>query len=390
MNNTVCNSLRKLSISLFIGCCLIIFLTGIFLTWSRSEQLESEALNQTVIVLSRSKAAAVKGQDKAALRSALRKLRDSADNLQIGYIGFFDERGRLLTSELYHPVRVDPEPLTDQRLTDRTERVLFPSVRELTIDRQTFREIDLPIDFRGEQVGLVRVGFVPAEENFLTVGFNRIYLLLGGLVIVIGLLLLIKFFADFDQQLEEKFKTRRASIENSYKKQIKQLEKQLESGPLSSSDFFQLLDFARRITGQLSSASLYDRLVAETAQIMEADDVVLFLQINSQSEVFQAVAGIKEGNPMDSSEIEKLKIYRGQGELGRVIELGQSHILNKPYGGAAVAGAIRYDQKTAGVLRVTEKISGELMNNRDKLKIRLISQLVGNIIKASLDRIDNR
>jgi hypothetical protein len=325
--------------------------------------------------------------DYATLISSTNQLISKGEDLGIAYLGMMNDRGimfsrgvsRLLPDQTHAKIR-------DERLQNRAESLIYFESEELTFEDEDgnlypVRELVLPVSFRNEQAGAIKLGLVP--ESFQSGwGQFRTRILAGVVIIIlISILLAVMVSQRWRQQINNSITQTKNKVQNRYEEKLKSLQKKIDAQPLTTDEFFQIIDFGKKINDSLDPADVLRYLVSSVAKILSVKQVVVFLISPRDPDVLCGQMGMKDGEWMDRRRLQNIEIKIGSGEVGTIAELGQVNILDKPRPGAGVAAAVRAEGQTIGVIRATEKKTGARMGNKDKLQMRLISQLAGNTVK---------
>ncbi len=325
------------------------------------------------------------------LMSAASHIVEEGQELGVAYVGLMNAQGVMFGREVSDHLPADVRGnITAERL-DHRDDFIFHETDEFYLESEDggehyhIYEVVMPVEFRGEQPGAIKMGLIP--ENFTTdwPQFRNRVITAGIGLLGIALFILIMASQRWRTQINNTVNRTRNEVKNQYEKKVQELEDEIKSRPLETDEFFQLIDFGKKINRSMNPANVLKYLVNSTAKILGVKQVVVFLISTDDPNILRGQMGMKGGDWMDRSRLQNIEIEIGTGEVGTIAELGQSNIIDKPRPGAGVAAALRAEGQTIGVLRATEKKTGARMGNKDKLKIRLISQLAGNTIKNSFE-----
>ncbi len=390
MNSSIAAKIRNYIIVVTVVSYLLF--TGLVLWWGSgvTRQATRNHLSQMPRMVALAQVNAFLELNYSALKSSASNLVTAMEDLGIAYVGMLDDRGRMFLKESSSSLPPSVRSIIEnERLAGKEGSLLISSEEWVKVvgeeKRYRFFEIQVPVKIRGETPGAIKIGFVPDAFNTGWPAFRqRIFILSISLVIIISVLAI--FIAQqWRDQIDNAKKVARNEVENEYKDKINQLERKAQSQPLSSDEFFQIIDFGKRINKSLEPVEVLRYLVNSVVKILSVKQVVVFLVSPDNPDVLQGQMGMKEGDWMKRERLQNIKIEIGSGEVGTIAELGQANILDKPRPGAGVAAALRAEGQTIGVIRATDKRTGARMGNKDKLKMRLISQLAGKVIKHSFD-----
>ncbi len=329
--------------------------------------------------------------DYSTLNTAVNQLAEAGDEFSIAYIGFMDDRGRLFVSSINENLDSEVRSwINEERLRDREEGLLFPGEQWVEFEDDelgtfSFYELDVPVEFHGDRTGLIKIGYLPKPLTVDWATYRSRVFITGFVILLIIIVVFIFISQSWRDEISNHVSLVRNETEQKYKDKLNKLERKVKSQPLNSDEFFQIIDFGKRVNATMEPVETLRYLVNSVVKILGVKQVVVFLVSTEDSNVLVGQMGMKEGEWMDRSRLNNIKIEIGTGEIGTIAELGQANILDKPRPGAGVAAALRASGQTIGVVRATEKKSGARMGNKDKLKMRLITQLAGNIVKHAFE-----
>lgn len=389
MAQDIAAGIRNFILGLTIVCFLLI--VGLFLFFaSRMVTNQSDARIETLPeIVMRSQMDAFLSQNYSSMRTTVDSLVDEGSEVGIAYMGMAGSGGRMHTTAV--------APAFSEEVTTEIEDTYLTNIEQNLIiyENQSFQlsdgtaitEVTIPVrrSDEGQTYGAIRMGLFRADfyESWSSLR-NRV-IFTAVLFILFSVILILIYAQRWRRKIENLLNTKEASLKQNYEEKIEEIEEQSSSGPLSPDEFFQIIDFSKKLTKSMEPVDVLRYLVNSTVRILNVKQVVIFLLSPDDSSVLIGQMGMKEGDWMDRDRLQEIEIDVGSGEIGTIAELGQTNILDKPSPGAGVAGALRAGGETIGVLRATEKKTGARMGNKDKLKVRLLCQISGDVIAHAFE-----
>lgn len=371
-----------------VSFCIIVGLFLVFASRMVDTQTQDQLSNLPQIIM-RSQLDAFLKQNYGTMRTTVDALTENSSEYGILYMGMMDDNGRMhtrgISNELNETLTTEIE---DNYLTSIEENVIIGQTQSFQLSNGlSVTEVLVPVR-RSEDdqtYGAIKIGFNrPAFYGNWPTLRNRV-IFTSVLFILFFVILILVYSQRWRNDIENLLTKEENKIRNEYESKIDEMEEQSSEGPLSSDEFFQIIDFGKKLPESMEPESVLRYLVNATVRILNVKQVVIFLLSPEDSSVLIGQMGMKDGDWMDRDRLQKIEIDVGSGEIGTIAELGQTNILDKPSPGAGVAGALRSGGQTIGVLRATEKKTGARMGNKDKLKVRLICQLSGEVISNAFE-----
>lgn len=264
-------------------------------------------------------------------------------------------------------------PISGNRTTKRVAagEILFTDVAE-------------PISVAARAFGGVRVGFrddLTDRIRGLRVAFG-VFSAVLFLVLVGGSWMLGGGIAEeVDVEIQGRVAGERRRIEEDFAKRLRSVEaKQEEDSPLSATEFFALLDTAKRLQQSLDYNEILSLTVQATLQALDVRDMSLFLLDPEHNELYGR-AGYDESGEIHAEEMSRIRIPVGQGDLGLAAEFGTTAVIDNPKPGSAVVAALVARGKVLGVILARNKVSGRPMLKKDALVLRQLSALVAGALE---------
>ncbi|MGM0381135.1 MAG: hypothetical protein ACQEP7_04045 [bacterium] len=389
MNNNIASKIRNFIFALTVSSFFLLVLLALW--WGsgmmdRTGELHYDKFPRAIAL---SLTENFLQSNHTTLMSAAEHIVDQGEALGVAYVGLMNSQGIMFAREVSPHLPEDIRGnLMAERLAHRDDFIIketeeFYLESEEEGEGYQIYEVVMPVEFRGEKPGALKIGIIP--DNFIAgwSQFRNRMILAGAGLLGVAIFLLILASQRWRSQIDNSIKRAQNEVESKYEKKIQELENEIQSRPLETDEFFQVIDFGKKINRSMDPAEVLKYLVNSTVKILGVKQVVVFLISPENPDILRGQMGMKEGDWMDRNRLQNIEIEIGTGEVGTIAELGQSNIIDKPRPGAGVAAALRSEGQTIGVLRATEKRTGARMGNKDKLKVRLISQLSGNTIKHS-------
>lgn len=389
MGSDIAASIRN--VVLTVGLVLIgllVFFSLFFASRMMTAQQQEIARNLPQIVM-RTQIEPVLSRSYGAMRTTVQNLVRSGEEFGIAYVGMTDDNGQMHTSAVSsHLPQSIQKKIESNRLVNIEENLIIYREEQFTLSNGTdIREVTIPVrrEEGGQTYGAIKIGFIPsAYSGFWSTYRNRMIMITVFSVLVFTILVLI-YGQRWHEAVENKLSQQETRLEKQYTEKIEEIKAESNSGPLSPDEFFQIIDFGKKLPKSMEPVDVLRYLVNASTRILNVKSVVIFLLSPEHPETLCGQMGMKDGEWMDRSRLQNIEIEVGNGEIGTIAEFGQTNILDKPRPGAGVAGALRSGSQTIGVLRATEKDSGARMGNKDKLKTRLLCQLSGDIIAHAFE-----
>ncbi len=256
--------------------------------------------------------------------------------------------------------------------------------RRVSAGEILFTDVASPISVAARAFGGVRVGFrdtLTDRIRGLRIAFGvfaaAIFLVLGGGSWMLG----AGIRDEADEMLQGRVASERRRIEEDFAKRLRSVEaKQEEDSPLSATEFFALLDTAKRLQQSLDYNEILSLTVQATLQALDVRDMSLFLLDPERNELYGR-AGYDESGEIHAEEMSRIRIPVGQGDLGLAAEFGTTAVIDNPKPGSAVVAALVARGKVLGVILARNKVSGRPMLKKDALVLRQLSALVAGALE---------
>lgn len=265
-----------------------------------------------------------------------------------------------------------PLPLINDRVSWQ-----FPSFDPPLID------YTVPITTGTISFGGVRIGVsdevTPLIRTLRTIAY-------GGSVaaLILSQVFAIFISAGFDARIAEVATGAVDTVRAELEQRIKQLEleqtRKEEENPISPAEFLSLLDFARKISGSLDYNEVLTISIHACLQVMSIRDVSIFVLDPAANELVGRI-GHDENGFMDETEMAKIRVPIGKGDIGTAAEFGTTTTIDSPRPGAAVVSALVAHGRTIGVILTRNKLNGRPFVKKDQTMLRIFSGLLANAME---------
>ncbi len=270
-------------------------------------------------------------------------------------------------------------PATDGNLPNIDQRMSWtlPSFDPPLIDYA------VPITTGTISFGGVRIGVQdevnPAIRKLRTFAYSG-----AVAVLILSQVLAIFISASLDAGILNLANGAADSVRKELEQRIKQLEveqtRKEEENPISPAEFLALLDFARKISGSLDYNEVLAISIHSCLQVMSVRDVSIFVLDPVANELVGRI-GHDENGFMDESEMAKIRVPIGKGDIGTAAEFGTTTTIDSPRPGAAVVSALVAHGRTIGVILVRNKLNGRPFVKKDQTMLRIFSGLLANAME---------
>jgi hypothetical protein len=379
------------NIVLAITLVSFLLVVGLFLFFSArmvTQQTDRQLQTMPELVM-KSQLDAFYKQNYSSMRTAMDALLDNGLDNGIAYMGMTGSNGRMHTSGVASGLDEEATAvIEDEYLTSLDQNLIIEEYDTYQLsDGTTITEVVMPVRRSPDDqtYGAIKIGFLRSSFAGGWSGLRNRVLITSVLFIMFLVIIILIYSQRWQRKIQNLLDTKEATLKDNYEEKIEEIKEDSSGGPLSPDEFFQIIDFSKKLTKSLDPADVLRYLVNSTVRILNVKKVVIFLLSPDDSSVLIGQMGMKEGDWMDRERLQEIEIEVGSGEIGTIAELGQTNILDKPSPGAGVAGALRSGGETIGVLRATEKKTGARMGNKDKLKVRLLCQISGEVIAHAFE-----
>ena len=261
--------------------------------------------------------------------------------------------------------------------------VISPGYTVLVSSTANLVDVSLPIAAGRIQVGGLRLGFVdrlPLLRRDIRVAFYTIAVILtivaGGLALLVAGGVDARFQSEHEAQMEA---AKREADERVKKTEALYMRKE-EDNPITPSEFLTLLDFARMITATLNYNEVLEIGIKTCLQIMNIHDCSIFVLDPTTNELSGRI-GHDENGFMEESEMSKIRVPVGKGDIGVCAEFGTTASIDTPRPGTAVVSALVSRGRTIGVVLVKNKISGRPFIKKDQMLLRIFTSMLANAME---------
>jgi len=241
-------------------------------------------------------------------------------------------------------------------------------------------DVSLPIAAGRIQIGGIRLGFIdrlPVMRRDIRVAFYTTAVILmivaGGLALAVAAGVDTRFQSEHEAQMEA---AKREADERVKKTEALYMRKE-EDNPITPSEFLTLLDFARMITATLNYNEVLEIGIKTCLQIMNIHDCSIFVLDPTTNELGGRI-GHDENGFMEESEMSKIRVPVGKGDIGVCAEFGTTASIDAPRPGTAVVSALVSRGRTIGVVLVKNKISGRPFIKKDQMLLRIFTSMLAN------------
>lgn len=243
----------------------------------------------------------------------------------------------------------------------------------------------VPITMGAISFGGVRVGVFDEASAIIrhirTVSWSAV----AGAFLLVQLLI-VYLRSHIDSGFEKTMDTRSNLIRKELEIRIKQLEvdqtRREEDNPVSPSEFLAMLDFARKISGTLDYNEVLNASIHSCLQVLGVRDVSIFVMDPDTNELVGRI-GHDENGFMDETEMSKIRVPLGKGDIGTAAEFGTTTMIDSPKPGSGVVSGLLANGRTIGVILVRSKISGRPFIKKDQMLLRLFSGLLANAMETT-------
>lgn len=386
MDSNIAAKIRNSVLLFGLGfIALFVLFTLLFGSFMLNDQVKKVSRELPQIIM-RTQVEPFLSQSYGSMRTTVRNLTRDGEENGIAYVGMSDGSGRIHTTGISsHFSDTVKSEIEENYLGDIEDLIIFRENHHTLKDGTEIKEVIVPVrpDQAGQTYGALKIGFIPSVYTDQWKIFrNRIIIITIFLILIFTILVLI-YSQKWRALIQNQLSRRETRLQEKYEYKLDEFEAQHSSGPLSTEEFFEIIDFSKKLSTSLDPVDVLHYIVNSARRILNVKSVIIFLRSSENPEILSGQMGLKDGEWMDRDRLKDIEIEIGTGEIGTIAELGQTNILDKPRPGAGVAGALRTEGQTIGVLRASEKQSGSRMGNKEKLKTRLICQLSGDIIAHS-------
>lgn len=374
------SQVRNSILAFVVALILLLAFTAYFFSYQTASQRASDTVDDVSEMIAYSLFEPFLSANFTTLNTATDQLVTRREDFGIAYMAVLDDQGNFVLSSVHEDVSPgDRSMLEEERFVD-TEGLVIESREDIQGEDLDVREIVLPVTADGTVYGGLMIGI---DREFLwRHWYSTVNQLALGTAVLLVIAVLVVLFLQrrWEDLITNRISLARSEITNQYEEKLERAKEETSTGPLTPDEYFELIDYAKRVGETLDPEALLKYMVNSVYNMLQVRQTMVFLVSTDNPDQLVGQMGLEEDQWMERDRLQNLTVDIGSGEVGTVAELGQANIIDRPRKGAGVAAAIRSRGKTIGVIRATEKETGEELGNADKLKLRLVAQMTGDLL----------